>query len=274
LSFTIPIIDNNSIDADRTIDLQLSDTTADGIGNQITATVTVRNDDSAISFASPTFRVPEAVVNGKAYIEIVRSGNTTGTVSVDFITTTNGTALSPDDFELVTNTVTFAEGESNKFVGVSIVNDALTEGDETVVFTLTNAMNSLLSEPSTSTLTIVDDDFAAGLLAFSQPEYSVSESGGAATISVIRTNGSLGFVSVSFSATGGTAVSGRHYTPTNGILSFGPGEMIKSFTVQVANDNLPEGDRTVLLTLSSPQGTGILGTNQTVLNILEDDAAF
>jgi len=45
-----------------------------------------------------------------------------------------------------------------------------------------------------------------------------------AYITVLRSFGSLGAVSASFSTLDGTAVAGVKYIPTNGVVAFGDGE--------------------------------------------------
>src|SRR2546430_1272691 len=80
--------------------------------------------------------------------------------------------------------------------------------------------------PTTAVLTITDNDVAAnpGQLQFSAATYSVAENGGNASITITRTGGSDGTVTVQVNTTGGTAASGTDYTPpANNTLSFGPG---------------------------------------------------
>ena len=274
-TFLVPVIDNDFIEEDKTVNLTLSETTGQNLGNQINARLVIRNDDGGISFSAGTYRFAENTPSGFALINIIRSGGAVGTASVEFQTKTNGTATPTNDFILVTNTVVFANGESNKLVLVPLVVDGLIEGDETVILQLTNAVGAILSAPTEATLVIVDADFGPGNLMFSQTNYFVSEGAGAAVITVIRTNGSLGFVSVNFAAGGGTASPSFDYSPTNGTLAFADGEISKTFSVLIANDAIPEVNETVILTLSNPTGgAAIIGTNPVPLIILDDDVAF
>ena len=273
-TFVVPIINNDFIEEDKTVNLTLSGTSGQ-LGNQTTATLIIRNDDGGISFSSPNYRFAENSPSGTALINIIRTGSSIGAASVDFVTTTNGTAVPAIDFVLVTNTVFFADGESNKVVYIPLVNDALIEGDETVTLVLTNVTGAILRAPGTATLVIVDDDSGQGNFMFSQTNYTVGEAAGSATITVIRTNGSLGFVSVDFSAGGGTASPGSDYAPTNGTLVFGDGEISKAFSVRIIDDTIPEGNEGIILTLSNPTGgAAIVGTNTVPLAIVDNDVAF
>jgi hypothetical protein len=112
-----------------------------------------------------------------------------------------------------------------------------------------------------------------GTLSFSSPAFSVLEGGGTATIEVQRTDGSDGAVSVAYAVTGGTAMNGIDYQTVSGVLPWNDGDSAsKTFTIPIANDALLEDSKTVILTLSSPTGGSVLGTNTlTTLTIHDDD---
>jgi hypothetical protein len=115
---------------------------------------------------------------------------------------------------------------------------------------------------------------AAGQLQFSASLFNVNETAGVAVITVTRTSGTAGTVTVQYAASNGTAVAGTDYTATAGTLSFAAGDTSKTFAVPILDDNLLEGRETVNLTLSNPTGGALLGLPSTaVLTILEDDVA-
>ena len=112
-----------------------------------------------------------------------------------------------------------------------------------------------------------------GTLSFSSPAFSVSESAGSAIIEVQRTDGSDGAVSVAYAVTGGTAVDETDYQSVSGVLSWNDGDAAnKTFTVPVFNNAGIGDSKTVLITLASPTGGSVLGTNiLTVLTIYDND---
>jgi len=113
-----------------------------------------------------------------------------------------------------------------------------------------------------------------GSLRFSVAAQSVQEGGGSATVTVQRTGGSSGAVSVQYASSDGSATGGSDYTPVSGTLNWGSGDAAsKSFQVPILADGDVEGDETVSLTLSAPTGGATLGSpsNQT-LTILDDDS--
>src|SRR4029077_15811493 len=113
-----------------------------------------------------------------------------------------------------------------------------------------------------------------GTLQFDSAGYSVNENGGTATITVTRTGGSDGPVSVDYATSNGTATAGSDYTPASGTLNFAAGETSKTFTIPILDDAAIETDETVNLTLSSPGGGATLGSQApATLTITSDDVA-
>ena len=107
----------------------------------------------------------------------------------------------------------------------------------------------------------------AGSIAFSQTSYSVGEDGTPVTvITLIRTGGSDGDVSVTLTPSDGTATASDDYDNNAIVVSFNIGETSKTVTIPLVNDNLIEADETINLTLSNPTGNVTLGseTNATL----------
>ena len=101
----------------------------------------------------------------------------------------------------------------------------------------------------------------------------MTENGGTATITVTRTGGSEGAVSVAFATSNGTATAGADYTTRTGTLNFAPGVTTQTFTIPILDDTVSEAEETVNLTLSNPTGGATLGAPSTaVLTLTDDDA--
>lgn len=226
----------------------------------------------ALQFSAATYALGED--GGSATIQVTRSVGTAGTVRVDFATS-NGSASGGSDFANTSGTLTFGPGVASQQFTVPINDDGTPEGDETVNLTLTNPSGgAILGAPATATLTIIDDDtpsITPGTLQFSAANYSAAETGGA-TITVTRTGGRSGVISISYATSDGTANANSDYTPASGMLSFAEGETTKTFGVPLIDDPSPEPDETVLLTLSSPTGGATLGSPaKATLTILDTD---
>jgi len=114
-------------------------------------------------------------------------------------------------------------------------------------------------------------ELAAGTVQFSQANYVVDEDAGIATITVTRTGGSDGTVTVDFTTSDGTAIAGQDYVTTSGTLTFLDGETSQTFDVPIIGNTIVDGDRTVNLTLSNPTGATIGTPNPAILTILDND---
>ncbi|HWS89213.1 MAG TPA: Calx-beta domain-containing protein [Pyrinomonadaceae bacterium] len=116
-----------------------------------------------------------------------------------------------------------------------------------------------------------------GQIQFGAASYTADEGAGGATVTVTRTGGSTGAVSVTFATADGTAKAGADYPAvSNFTVTFADGDTAsKTVNVPVTDDLLDEPDETVVLTLSNPTGGATLvGTPTTAtLNIADNDAA-
>ena len=277
-SFAIAVVDDFEINPDRMLSLVLTNIAPPGsaaLGNQPAATLTIVNDDSAISFSSSTYSRSETSIDGVAIISIVRSGSTLGTSTVDFTTTTNGTATAGLDYTATTNSLVFANGETLKTVTMPILPDSLVEGDETVGLLLTNVGGALLLAPSSATLTIVDDDFAPGKIGFGAAAYSVAENGGSISVTFVRTNGRTGVVSANYFTGDATANAGLDYTAASGAVVFADGETNKTVNIPILDDTLVEGPESFNISLTNATGGATLLAPTTVpVTIVDNDVGI
>jgi len=123
-----------------------------------------------------------------------------------------------------------------------------------------------------SGLTITDIAVApAGLVQFSLPSYTVAENAGSATITVTRTGGTFGIVTVDYTAIDGSAAGGADFAATSGTLTFAEGDTSKTFTVPIIDDTFVEGNETLRLVLSKPTGNVALGNVPAATLIIADD---
>src|SRR5439155_3018552 len=110
-----------------------------------------------------------------------------------------------------------------------------------------------------------------GFVQFSVPQFDVSESGGAATVTITRGGDTSTAASVSYTTADGTATLKGDYIFAAGTLSFAPGETSKSFTVLIINDAYQEGTETFSVSLSNPIGTTLGVRTTATVAIFDDD---
>ena len=265
-TFTIPIINDTLDENDETINLTLSNPSGGTLGDTTTAVLTITDNDTAgtVQFSQASYSVTEGAAS--VTITVTRAGGAASGVTVDYATS-NGTAAAGSDYTAKSGTLTFGAGVTSKTFAIPIVKDTLDESDETVNLTLSNPTGgATLGTPDTAVLTIIDND-SGGVLQFSSATYSVNEGvlSGKAVIKVTRSGGSASGVSVDYTITDGTAVSGTDYNATNGTLIFAAGQTSKTFTIDIINDPVDEPNKTVNLALLNPQGGAILGLRDTAV---------
>lgn len=113
-----------------------------------------------------------------------------------------------------------------------------------------------------------------GEIHFSEAGYSASEDAGGVTITISRTGGSAGDVTVDYATTDDTATAGQDYQAASGTLTFLDGETSQTFTVDLLDDTDYEGDEDLSLSLTNATGGATLGSpDLAILTILEDDAS-
>jgi hypothetical protein len=109
-----------------------------------------------------------------------------------------------------------------------------------------------------------------GQLGFGAATSTVMENGSTATITVVRTGGSDGPVTVNYATGDGSATAGKDYASTQGLLSFATGETTKTFSIPILNDGQVDGAETVNLTLSNATGGATLANPSTAVLTIEE----
>lgn len=114
---------------------------------------------------------------------------------------------------------------------------------------------------------------AGGTLAFSSISYSVAENAGSAAITVNRTGGSTGAVSIVCASTSGTASSPSDFTAAASVLTWADGDTSsRTFSVPIVDDTSTEVAETINLTLSNiTGGAGYGPITLATLTINDDD---
>ena len=244
--------------------------------------VTVTDDDGepALSIDSPsvaegdsstatmTFKVTLAPASGKP-------------VSVRYADAGTGTATSATDYAAITaGTLSFAAGQTEKTVSVTVNGDTLDEPNETIVLRLSSPSNAALSGGKTTldgTGTITDDDDTPTVSvanATAVTEGNSDTRNMSFTVSVSTASGQD--ITVPYTLTG-TATGGSDYeTPASTSLSIPAGEDSGTIVIKVKGDTLDETNETIIVTLGDPthatvSSTQGAGTASGTIN--DDDAA-
>jgi alpha-tubulin suppressor-like RCC1 family protein len=266
-TISIPILNDGFFEYTEGFSVALGNPTEGAALGAWVAWVYILDNDSGPQFSTSTLTVNENA--GEATITVSLATDETNTVTVNYATS-DGSATAGFDYIPVFGTLTFAPGETNQSFTVPILNDGLTEDAETVLLTLSNITGvTAVGWLTNASLTILDNDPG---LQFSSARYSIWETGGVATITVLRGDDWNDPVTVDYATSDATATAGADYTPRTGTLHFDAGETQKSFTIPIINDGLTEGPENLHLILSGLTGAVSFGaTSNALLTIVDDE---
>ncbi|PIK62687.1 putative sodium/calcium exchanger 3 isoform X5 [Apostichopus japonicus] len=185
-----------------------------------------------IYFDPSQYTVMENV--GLFNISVAREGgDMNSTIYVDY-NTEDGTANAGSDYHAGQGTLIFRPGETQKDIGLTIIDDDIFEEDEHFFVRLTNIRaggpdgmfhssalgpQAQIVEPSLATVTILDDDHS-GIFHFEEMVTKVSESIGVAQFKVVRSAGARGTVVLPYRTVEGTAKGVIDYVNVEGELIF------------------------------------------------------
>jgi hypothetical protein len=246
-----------------------------------------KNPAGSLRFSSAAYSVGEG--GGSFTVTVQRINGSTGVASVLF-GIAPGTASGGQDYTVPPSNgmLIWNDGEAgDKTFEVTILDDALAEENETILLRLEAPSAASLGTPSTATLRIIDDDSTSpsGTFRFVPDGYSFYEGVlplqmlAPNVVTVTRTGGSAGAVSVMVVIAGGTATQDVDYHvsipgPLAGVvLTWADGETgPKNVIVDVLDDGLKEGNETIFFSLANATGGALIGSPMdATVTLLDDD---
>ncbi|GEM_PF-4357789 len=247
--------------------LRISIQTIEGAtaGAPVEAVLLDANPTPRLSFTSTHGEHAEGSTNT---LSVVLSAASSRAVSVGYIL---GGSATVEDYRLGPSPIRFAPGETHASLALDIVDDAITEGAETLEITLGEAVGAELGEASRYVVTIPASD-PVGIVAWTDERFSVGESAGSATLRLRRTDGSNGVLTVHVRSVDGSAVAGEDYVAVDELVRWADGDHAdKTLAVELIGDALYEGQESLVLDISA-EDDAIVGEPATaVLTIVDDD---
>jgi len=234
--------------------------------------------DSDASKAIIEFHASSAAVMeniGTFKVLICRHGNRSKTVQVK-VETIDGSATEGEDYHKVDEILTFQPDETEKEIGVTIVDDNQWEPDEEFYLKLNllgsdESMEAKLGRTSIMEIMILNDD-EPGTFQFEKRGHLVKESCGDALISVVRQNGADGDVEVKWQTIDKAAKNGKDFHGGEGVLHFKHGETQRDISIPIVNDMEPERDENFEIELLEVSEGAKLGkVKKTAVTITNDD---
>ncbi|MCC7099574.1 MAG: hypothetical protein IT500_08295, partial [Rubrivivax sp.] len=201
---------------------------------------------------------PVAVNEGAGFVDVeVRlDAAASGEVRVSWLTE-NSSASYGADYTYGRDQLVFAPGQTSKTIRIAIVDDKLVEGHETFWLKLYEPVNAAIGQTYTS-VWIADNDGAPGTPLLAVSDAMVDETDGTASFLVRASRPSATPFTVSYATMDGSANAGADYVAASGMVSFAAGETVKTVSVALVDDKLPEGDESFGLQLSNASGATLV----------------
>ena len=165
------------IEPDETVNLQIINTNGFAtIGTQATFTATIQEASTATVSANDPDAAENPVDSGQFTVDLGGVNQTGTPITVSY--SIGGTATAGDDYAVLSGSVQIANSERTATIDVTPLDDALAEGAETVIVTLTSTDNGNVSVDTTSsTVTITDDEISGVIASPNVVAFRVNESG-------------------------------------------------------------------------------------------------
>lgn len=233
-------------------------------------TLTIDDDDAppAVGFAAAaSVLVETAGVPASVAVELSGPSGFDVTVPV----TVSGTATDGVDFTYGPTSLTILAGDVLGTVDVTALDDTDVEGNETVILTLGTPTGATLGAPADHTVTLVDDDAAAPLVAFAVAASSAEEDAGAVTVRIEASDYAAQPIVVDL-GTAGSATLGVDYDLTTPQVTIPVGSLSADAEVLLLDDQDVEGDETIELVMGTITGATPGSITTHVLTVLDQDA--
>jgi gliding motility-associated-like protein len=280
---TVDVLDDQILENTETVVMTL--TTGSSSSFTYTAggdaTVNITNEDNTpANMGLRVIKVRDGAEPGTGgTFSILLPNGITSSEDIEVTYTIAGSATAGADYATLSGTATILAGQNSVDVAVNVLDDLIIEPVETVVLTLTGGSSTSFTFTGTgnATVNITDDEGTPANLVL-----NVANSGDAAepgtngnfTISLPGGITSSEDVTVNYTI-GGTATGGTDYSALNGSVIIPAGQNSVNVLVTVTDDQLIEGDETIILTITGGTATGLTftpGANASAtMNLVDDD---
>jgi len=272
---TVAIINDKLDEPDEDFIGTISTTDAEAVITTDTAKATILDDDEPPQPSVVSITASSTSEAGEAVFEIRRAGGIDQTATISF-DTENGTAKAGEDYKAESTDITFAAGQSTKYVYVTLIDDKDQEPEEFFYGKISSKDSLVTLKESTAKLTIQDDDKAPEK---GKPRFSLKSGANreGREIQVILTRDTEIDQEITFSVStaDGSAKAGLDYAALKGkSISFKAGEKSQTITITTKGDKAYEGDEYFSLVIDEASKVdAVFQQSEVRVDILEDDLA-
>ncbi len=259
---------NDALDEnDETVIVDIASVTNGTESGTQQVTATVADDDAPPTVTLGVTGSPFAENGGSATVTATLSSASAKSVTVNL--GYSGTATNTSDYTRSGASIVIAAGATSGSVSLTGVNDATTEGDETVIVDIASIINGTESGTQQVTATISDDDTPTVTLGLSGSP--LAENGGVATVTATLSGTAPFPITVNLAYTG-TATNATDYNASTAAIVIAAGNLSGTATITGVDDGTDENDETVIVDIDSVVNANESGTQQVTATITDDDA--
>ncbi|KAM3940659.1 adhesion G-protein coupled receptor V1 isoform 2-T2 [Leptodactylus fuscus] len=235
-----------------------------GSKSETVAHVIINASDDAfgvLQLSTTYVRIAESYVG--PIINVTRTGGMFADVSVKFKAVPI-TATASEDYSVASSDVVLLEGETSKAVPIYIINDINPEVEESFRVLLLNQTTggALVGNVTEAIIVIEASDDPYGSFVFQVTSVSIDEpdfNPAPVNLPVIRNAGTLGNVVVQWAATINGKLASDDLHVASGNISFSAGQSIRTLSLEVMPDNVPEIEEVILIQLIGASNGGTIG---------------
>ena len=269
-TITVIPIDDPTVEPNETVIVAISSSANYTIGSPNSATVTISDNEPTITVTATD---PNAAEQGTdAGLFTVTRTNTNGNLVVNYTVAGTATGTSNSDYTALSGVVTISDGSSTATISVIPVDDSVSEGNETVILTLSTSANYTVGTPDSATVTIVDNE---PTLNVTTTDTNVAEQGQDVGVFTITRDIVGGALAVKYSMSGPANNGGANadYSSLSGTVTIPSGSSSVDVTLTPIDDAVAEGDEVAILTIIpvTPTPTYTIGTSSTAMVTIHDN---
>lgn len=235
--------------------------------------------DNDRSERAPVASIGDAVVNeadGVARVTIILDRAASTAVEVAY-QTVDGSAVGGTDFASTSATANFAPGQTAVTIAIPLVDDAVAEGErqfQVVLTGITGANGAALGNAAGTVAIGRSDQPTAATPTLSVADITVGEGefGLLATFVLRLSAPSDAIARVNYATATVTASSGFDFEPVSGVVTFAPGETVRTVSVVLDDDSIVEMAESFRLNFSTPEGLTLLAP-YALATIIDNDRA-
>ncbi len=272
------VLDDSVLELTENVSIALTDVTSGSphitIGSINEASIDITDDETASV---------SILANDDIATESGDGGQFTVTLSTPaaFDTTINysvaGDAIADDDYQSLSGSVVIVAGQTSATIDVSTIDNAILEGDENVVVTLTSTDPSVIAidqGSDSASVTILDDETAQVSIVAVDAEGAEGTPLDHGKFEVTLSTASDSATTIGY-AVGGSAEGGEDYEALLGSVEFAAGQTSAIIDVNVNDDYLLETSETVVVTLNEviagDDDISISSTNEATVTIADNE---